>query len=112
MNLKPTDEVKRLAKILGDLEWNPVGTTGTGWHTPTGMNQGANTYKVMYWLYAKNRDYFTRLANDADHEDWSEHDQALFDAARELELLVCRNGTMPLNDSEALFCGLGGPYEK
>jgi len=112
MSLKPTDEIKRLAKILGDLEWNREGTTGTGWRNSAGANQGANTHKVMYRLYEKNRDYFTQLANDADHEDWSEHDQALFDAARALEFLVCRDGTMPLNDSEALFCGLGGPYEK
>jgi len=115
MNLKPTDEIKRLAKILGDLEWNPVGIKETGWYnwySSTGINQGANTYKVMRSLYAHHRDYFIRLARDADHEDWSDHDQWLFDAARDLELLVCPDGHRPLIDSESLFCGLGGPYEK
>jgi hypothetical protein len=111
MNLKPTDEIKRLAKILGDLEWNPSGTTRTGWHSSTGM-KGANTYKVMCSLYTHHRDYFVRLAREADHEDWSEHDQEMFDAARDLELLVCPDGHRPLIDSESLFCGLGGPYEK
>lgn len=108
--MKPTEEVKAIARKT-EILWNPEGAKRTGWYK-TGEFIGNETRKVLERHYSEMRLYFTRLARVADHEDWSISDQELFDAVRELEKLVVPEEQQLLNDNEAFWCGLGGPYQQ
>ena len=109
--MKPTAEIQAIAKKTG-LLWNPENGTRTGWYQHTGNFLGNETGKILNRHYSDWRIYFTHLAKAVDYEDWSITDQELFDAVRELEKIVVPENQQLLNDNEAFWCGLGGPYQE